>query len=171
MNKNDTSTFGSGPDALARLLGMVVGDDDKSQSTGEDKRIEMIQARFAGPLPLDSAVVDALPSLIGKLCEDLLPLGGRALAEILLDKTSSLETLEKIKTYGKQLSKSEEPQHSVGIAVYYAAIASALLFHDAKITKHSYAYLRDSLKVVEDLVPDNMTRHIAKAGKMCRKKA
>jgi len=48
--------------------------------------------------------------------------------------------LEKIKQYAKEsgTSTNSEDEKDVFLAVYYAAIASALVFHNEKITRHSY---------------------------------
>ena len=45
-----------------------------------------------------------------------------------------LELIEKIKRHGKRLSQttSSEIEHETANVIYYAAIASALLFHDEK---------------------------------------
>jgi len=116
--------------------------------------------------------VEALPTLMGKLCQELLPLGGKPLRKVLLDEETDLRIIEKIKEYGKKLAVREEPERSAGIAVYYAAIASALVFHEKKITRHSYRYLRDSFEVLDkNWMPGDLARHITKAHRVCRKRA
>ncbi|MCK4623935.1 MAG: hypothetical protein KAV00_01395 [Phycisphaerae bacterium] len=168
----ETTTFGFSPKRMAKLLGIGVEDDGQSNEAVTEAKAELLRARFAGPLPLETAVVDVLPTLMGKLCQELLPLGGRPLGEVLLDEETGLDVLEKIKAYGKKLARQDEPERSVGITVYYTAIASALLFHDKKITGHSYRYLRDSFDAIDkDWMPGNLARHITKAQRICGKRA
>ena len=168
----DPTTFGVDPKCLAHLFGLgLAGDQDDDFSSGP-ARSELISAYFAGPLPPSRSVILALPALLGALRKELLPEGGRPLAEILTDPDTPLDVIEKIKSHGKGLATHDEPYRSIGIAVYYTSIASALVFHGKKITKHSYAYLRDSLSMPDkSWMTPPIDRHIAKAVRICRKRA
>lgn len=172
MKDKNTTTFRATPRGLAKLLGIGAESDDNGGERGSERvRKETIEFRFAGPGPMDKSKAEVVQILVGQICESVLPDRGRPLGDVLLDKDTPIERIEYIKGYGKELSRSREPHHSVGIAVYYAAIASALLYHDTKITKHSYAYLRDSFEHIEEWMPDHMVRHISKAKQLCRKRA
>ena len=59
------------------------------------------------------------------------------------------ELIEKIKRHGKRLSQttSSEIEHETANVIYYAAIASALVFYDEKITQFSYKNLEESFSV------------------------
>lgn len=69
---------------------------------------------------------------------------GRALSQLLMNPQTDLAMVRTLKDYAKALSLSDAqgPEHTAAIAVYYAAIASALVFHGRKITRHSYETLR-----------------------------
>src|SRR4030066_397591 len=56
------------------------------------------------------------------------------------DPTTDIATIKKIKQYAKEsgTSTDSKDEKDVFLAVYYAAIASALIFHYMKITQHSY---------------------------------
>ena len=169
---NEDTTFGFPPGHMADLLGIGVAGEEQSGKDAAETKAELLRARFAGPLPLETTVIEALPALIGKLCQNLLPLGGKSLKEVLLDEETDLQIIEQIKDYGKKLAKrDDESDQAVGIAVYYTAIASALLFHRQKITQHPYSYLRDSFEAMDkNWMPGDLARHIMKAHQICRKR-
>jgi len=57
-------------------------------------------------------------------------------------------------------------------AIYFGAIASALLFHDTKITSYSYPSLAESFKTMTEkrwMAPE-LARHFSKARNLCKKK-
>ena len=163
----DSTTFGLSPEKLASLLGIGTTTQDDDHLTEE-----LLKARLSGTLPLDSDVVAAIPAILGRLTKDLLPLGGKPLGDALLDPGTDLEMLKNIKNYAKKLAASEEsgPEHAAGIAIYYSAIASSILFHGEKITQHSWLSLVDSfgLLLEKPWLPLELSRHLAKAGKFCQ---
>lgn len=172
---DNESTFGWGPEQIGRLLA-VGADAGASEDERPPDRVteDLLRDRLAGPLPLDKAVVDSLPVILGRLCRELLPLAGKPLGEVLLDPDTELSVLETVKDYGKglPLGRKKGPEHAIAIAIYYAAIASALLYHDRKITEHSYENLEKSFAMLIDRrwLPPELSRHLAKAGKACKRK-
>jgi len=166
------TTCGANPAGVSALLSMGVDHDDRGDMVRGDTTAELLRARFNGPLPPETGATDTLPAILADLCKKLRPLGGKPLKDVLLDSQSGLGLLRNIKRYGKKLANRAEPEHSVGIAVYYAAISSALLFHDDKITRHSYRYLADSLDVLEtEWMPSDLAAHISEARRLCRGRA
>jgi len=145
----EPSTDGFSPQGLAWLLRMGIDEDrsDCQEETFEGKA-ELLDAFLAGPLPPDSVTADALPTLVARLCQELLPLGGRSIESILLDPSVDMATLKKVKDYGKRMAsrKRSDSEHAAAVAVYYAAIAAAMVYHGQKITSHSLPYLRSSFK-------------------------
>ena len=171
----EPSTYGLSPEGLAKILGVGV---DAEKLDPEERAIrskaELLEAMLSGMLPPDSATADALPAIVGRLCREVLPLEGRTLGEVLLDSTAKLEVIKKIKDHGKRLAarKRDETEHAASVAIYFGAIASALLFHDAKITQHSYKNLASSFGMLIDKpwVPSDLARHLSKARKACEKR-
>ena len=169
------STFGASAKGLAGLLGVGAGIDVPQDAVGADRAAgELLGARLAGTLPLDTAVVDALPAILGKLQAELLPLAGRPLGEVLLDAKTELGVIKRIKDYGKKLAagRDSKANHSAATAIYFASIASALLFHDKKITSYSYEHLRESFNelIEETWIPPQLARHLSKARRFCKKR-
>ncbi len=168
---DEESTYGLSPERLARLLGIGEEGPAKDRAEGEQAAGRLLRARLEGTLPLESKVVDALPAVLGHLCRELLPLKGRPLGDVLLDPTVEIEAIKELKDYGKKLARRSrsEAEKASAVAIYYAAIASALLFHDEKISGHSYKSLKGSFSMLigkEWMVPE-LARHFSKAHKAC----
>jgi len=169
------STLGLNPESMARLLGIALysdsgeGKDDSAHTTAQ-----LLKARLAGTLPLDTTVVEELPAILGQLRKDLMPLGGRTLGEVVTDSKSDLGAIKKIRRYAKKMAsrKRTEADRAVAVAIYYAAIANALVFHDAKVTTHSYESLEASFAklINKPWMAAELTRLFANALKLCRKK-
>ena len=161
------------PDNLARLLGITydaVSDEPKDSAADTDT--QFIEAQLAGTLALDMTVLDRLPAVIGQLDKDIFPGGGKALGEVLTNPESDLEIIGKIKRFAKKLSSQEKSgaQHDVAVAVYYAAIAGALLFHKMKITTHSDETLKAMFEKFSSKpwMSKELARLFAKAAKTIR---
>jgi len=91
-------------------------------------------------LYLDPSVVDSLPDVVKGLSSGLQSLAGLPTGELLQDPTTEIATNKKIKQYAKDsgTSTGSEDKNDVFLVVYYAAIASAMVFNHKKITQHSY---------------------------------
>jgi hypothetical protein len=80
--------------------------------------------------------------------------------------------IKKIKEHGKSLSQSTkvDVEHDIANAIYYAAIAHALIYHDFKITKFSYKELEKALSFFAqtDWVSTDLLELFAKAVKYCQ---
>jgi hypothetical protein len=170
------STLGLNPESLARLLGIALyfdSDEDKDSST--HPTAQLLKARLAGTLPLDTTVVEELPAILGQLRKNLMPLGGRTLGEIITDSKSDLGAIKKIRRYAKKMAsrKRSEADRAVAVAIYYAAIASALVFHDMKITTHSYESLEVSFAklINKPWMSTELNKLFVRALKLCRRRA
>jgi len=142
------STFGLYPRQLAGLLatGSTAEAAQATLSPVQSTR-QLLRHRLAGPLHLDRRCVDSLPAVLGRPCEELHPLAGRIVGDLLMAPGTPLAVLETLKEYGKGLSHRWEdgPEHTVAVAIYFAAIAAALVSHGRKITTRSYRDLARSL--------------------------
>ena len=159
------TTFGR-DDGLAELLRIGAG-------SPEDAKADLLAARVAGPLPLDAAGADKMQAIVGRLRERLMPLHGRPLRDALLDEQTALDDLVTIKEYGKQLAAREDSEvaHAVAVAVYFAAIAAALVSHGKRITSYSYPALVSAFGVLVDkrwMLPE-LARLFSKAKRICRR--
>lgn len=173
MRKN--STLGLNPESLARLLGIALylnSDEGKDNST--HTTAQLLKARLAGTLPLDTTVVEELPAILGQLRKDLMPLGGKTLGEVVTDSKSDIGAIKKIRQYAKKMAsrKRSETDRAVAVAIYYAAIASALVFHDMKVTTYSYESLEASFAklINKPWISAELNILFVRALKLCQKK-
>ena len=165
-----TTTFGQTPEGLARLL--EIGVEADGGVSPDDARERLLSARLAGPVPGGAAFRD-LQAALDRLGQHVCSLQGKTLSDALLDGNTDLPALKAIKDYAKKLASTEddEVEHTVAIAIYFAAISSALLFHDAKITSYSYDSLADALRrLVGKPWSDQLRHHFAQARQLCKKR-
>ncbi|MFC1763490.1 hypothetical protein ACFL6U_15605 [Planctomycetota bacterium] len=169
--KNET-TIGLGPDKIAQLLGVSLDADlDETDEVSSDAAGQLLDAHLAGVLPLDTAAVDKLPVMLGKLNNGDTP----SLGAVLTSNNSSLKTIRKIRRYAKSTAArhSSPAQHAAITAIYFAAIANALVFHDRKLSSYSYADLVDSFNDLLDKswIPENLIMLFKQAQQICHNKA
>jgi hypothetical protein len=81
---------------------------------------------------------------------DTRSLAGKSLGEILLDARSDIHLLRAIKDCSKRLSYELESEADTALAttIYFASLASALVYHDEKITRNSYEKLDESFALL-----------------------
>lgn len=166
------TTFASDSDRLARLLSVGVEPDDLPEASPHEAKAELLSARLAEVLPPEAGASGA-GSLLGRLQRKLLPTEGRTLGEVLLDKRTRLEVFEAIKARHKRLAGDKEDAcgHAVAVAIYFAAIAGALLFHRKRITSYSHEDLAGSFRVLSEKrwMPPELAEHFVKARQFCLK--
>jgi len=87
-----------------------------------------------------------LPDILAAACKKLKPFTGCSFKEPLLDPETDPLVLRAIKDLHKQRAESAatELEREVAAIIYYAAIASALVHHNIRITKFSYKDLGQS---------------------------
>ncbi len=97
---------------------------------------------------------------------------GATVEAMLFDRGTPVAALRALKDDSKALAGARglEADRAAATAVYYAAIASALVFHHHKITAHAYAHLHEGLSTLgsKAWVPDAMKDLFAKAREICR---
>ncbi len=121
-----------------------------------------------------------IPSLIKRafvfsdldnLYDKLAPQSQLSLGEALTDSKTDLRTILQIKNDAKQTAAQDCPkaQRGVSVTLYYAAIASALLFYDRKITTYSYDAVAIALAKLLDKpwIPPVLASHLQTARKIC----
>jgi hypothetical protein len=150
--KDESTTFGLSQERLAKLWG--VGDDtpaDQDQPTEDQRRADLLRDQLAESLPLDPTVRSALPEALGHVLEQFNPLAGCSVGSLLLDPDTDPAVVRQIKDRYRQKAESclSAPERQVATAIYYAALAHALLFQEKslfrenRITTFSYRDLEE----------------------------
>ncbi len=175
MDKKST-TFGLGPEKLARLLN--IGSDISETENDVDqkeKKAELLHDWLAATLPLDAVLLETLPTILQRLCRQLQPHVGEPFGNLLKEPKTDILVIRKIKDYSKKLvtSAKSEAEHDAATAIYFAAIASALLFHDRKITTFSYKSLDESFSklINEKWIAKDIAELFSRACRACRQKS
>jgi hypothetical protein len=157
---------------VASLLGLASTAEPSGDVSPVEAKAALLRRRLGDGLPPDTTVVESLPRILGEPYRALLPMSGRPLGQVLLDKDTPLEVLERVKRHARQRAarKDLQTEHDVLIAIYFSAIASALLFADRKITRYSYAQLAESFEALAVMpwIPAELASHFSAARDRCR---
>ena len=171
---HNKSTHRMNREGLTRLWELGAGRGPADGEIDQDElTAELLRAKLDGALPLDEAAVDSVPVILARPCPELLCCTGRTLRDVLLDPKAGLDAIKTVKDYAKKLAGRDElePEHAVAIAIYYAAIAGAQVFHGHKITSHSQEYLHRSYGELTEApwMPADLGGLLTKARELCRK--
>ena len=151
MDQKDTTWALSG-DRLARLL--KIGMEPAGSGQGEPMEPlpeELLAGLLSKEVSLDAEVGYSLSAVLGRSCSEMCPCVGRALGEVLTDPQTDVVALRTLKDYGKRLvsAAGSKAEKAAATAVYFAAIAGALVFHGRKTTRFSYRQLDENLAKLE----------------------
>ena len=127
-------------DQRTRLLkiGLSTSSSEDYDVEPDEKRIDTLYQILTSTLPLGQDIKTSLPDVITGQVQDLVSISGKPLGELIQDPKTDLVTLRRIKEYCKQEGPHAEAkeEQDAFMAVYFATIASALVFHDTKISHH-----------------------------------
>lgn len=133
---------------------------------------EFLHDILANKLVLDPAVPHSLPSLLNWSFGEVLAAAGQTMAHLLLNPKTDLAVIRTIKDYGKELARrgDTDGEQVAGTAVYYAAIASALVFHRHRITQYPLEKLHEAFSRLRQKpsIPSELKRLFEKAIHSCQ---
>jgi hypothetical protein len=177
MNQMDkkSTTFGLSPEKLADLLKIC---SDSTQSEDENrvditqKKTELLQDRLAETLPFELSKKSLSKEVLDRLSQIRALVIGEPIRNLLNNPETGIGLIKQIKDYSKRLSRNaaSEAEHDTANAIYYAAIASALVFHDIKISKYSYKSLHESFSklINEEWIPKEITQMFVRTCELCQ---
>lgn len=142
----DESSFGLSPQRLAKLIAACAGDPRKGRRGEKRTAGDILSEILRQEALLEADAPQSASAVLGRPCDEMLASCGHSIGELILAPKTDLATLKCLKDYGKELVRREGtgPEREALTAVYYAAIASALLSHDRRITELSYNQLDSS---------------------------
>lgn len=147
---NEPTTFGLDPDKLARIMKICSESAQvEDKMTSNQQKEELLQDHLSETLLTGSLKNSLLRKELTQICRVSGLLAGEPIRDLLTSSKTQIDLIEKIKEHGKKLSKSasSEAEHDTANAIYYAAIAYALVFHNRKITKFSYKDLGQAFEI------------------------
>ena len=174
MDKRPT-TFGLSPNRLAGLWN-IGSDTEEAEKFAdpESKKTELLRDLLAGILQTHSPKAQSRPKE-QKLRKSVIhSVTDLPIEKLLHNPETGIILLRGIKDYGKKLSgkAKSKVEYQAANTLYYAAIASALVFHDRRITKFSYKDLEVYFRRLdqENWIPEALRKLFARACEYCRMK-
>lgn len=119
------------------------------EGTGPAK---LLRERLRSPIPVERFAVESLQAAINKLNRDVLPLAGMAAGDLVLNPHTELAALVALKNCAKTLAAPLPPSsadYDALVTIYFAAIASARVFHRQKISRHTEEDLKNSFLLMK----------------------
>lgn len=170
-----TTTLGLEADKLAKILNVCSEDKSNDSDIPEDQmKAELLQDRLSETLVSGSLKNSHLRKELNHLCNMAGIASTEQIRHLLINPETDIELIEKIKRHGKRLSQTNPSniEHETSNVIYYAAIASALAYHDKKITQFSCKKLEGAFSVfVEtDWISNDLKELFEKAIMYCHKK-
>jgi len=145
---------------------------DESQ---EENRASILLDALGSKLPVNPALFESLPPILRALSEELKSVSGLPLGDLLQDSKTKIAVIRRTKDFAKELGNSakDEVERDVALALYFAAIAAALVFHRVRISQHSYEQLARSFKALaqHDWITPGLAALYEKARKRCARKS
>lgn len=146
MNKEPT-TYGLNREKVVRIL--QIGSEKEElghEPFIQEDTAELLRDQLAQPFLSDYTINFCASGLSKIPCHPaaLIPL--ETIGDLLWNHKTTTSVLKRLKKFGRSLfSKGKiASQRDVGLAIYYSAIANALIFHDVRITRLSYLDLHRS---------------------------
>jgi hypothetical protein len=169
----DETTYGLSPERLARLLAIGMKGSDEQKKTRDGRTPgEVLQNILVSTLPFDAAMPDSLPAVLNRLCDEAPIVVGRSLTDLLLNSRTDLAVIKALKEYSKELVRrgGRESEGAAATAIYYAAIASALVLHQKKVTHLSYEELQEACRDLQqkEWIPSELKGLFRKARGACQ---
>ncbi|MCP4452915.1 MAG: hypothetical protein GY809_15745 [Planctomycetes bacterium] len=127
-------------DQRTRLLriGLSASSSKDYDVEPDENRTDTLYQILTSTLPLSQDIKASMPDLITGQAQDLVSISGEPIGKLIQDQKTDLISLRKVKDHCKQngaATDSKEEQDAF-MAAYFAAIASAMLFHDTRISHH-----------------------------------
>lgn len=124
------------------------------QMTAEEQEsANRLRERLRSPIPMEEFAVESLQEALGRVRQAVLPLVGMPVSDLLLNPGTSLTALVTLKNCAKKLAARQRrpgAEYDMMLALYFAAIASALVFHRQRISSHTDESLTTSFSAIKD---------------------
>jgi len=172
---DNQSTYGLKLEQLAKLFSVAAEDENHMGDFHNEKATAgLLRNRLASTLPKDSILLNSILTMLDQPGSNIQSLAGKSLVEILLDPKSEAGLLQAIKDYSKNLSCSStcEAEMAAATIIYYAALASLLIYHEKKITQYSYEALAESFALLMEKkwIAEELVELFSSARRICESK-
>ena len=113
----------------------------------------LLRERLRSLLPVAQIAIESLQQSLARVHQEMQPLAGVPLGELLLNPRTDVAALVMLKNHLKRQAiglPQRGPEHETVLALYFAAIASAWVYHRQRISSHSDATLTRSFGLLKD---------------------
>jgi len=151
--KKELTTYGLNREKVVRILRIGSEKEElEHEPLIQESTAELLRDQLAQPFQSDFTLDFCSSELSQIPCQPaaLIPL--ETIGDLLCDHKTTTSVLKRLKKFGRSLftKGKNAPQRDVGLAIYYSAIANALIFHDVRITRLSYLDLHRSFLDLAD---------------------
>ena len=171
MDKRPT-TLGLSPDKLAGLWD--IGSKEKEVEKGIDPgstKTELLRDLLSGKVQTNTPKAKSRPQKHTHQKSFSNFLTDESIEKLLQNPETDITLLRQIKEHGKRLSEEakSKTEYQVANTIYYAAIASALVFHRRRITTFSFEDLQQFFLHLKEerWIPTSLRRLFTKACEYC----
>ena len=169
----DTNSLGLTDGQKTRLLHLAIGPPDPGEPRSEDEeRGDLLHDILRCSLPLRADSHGGLRDAGAAPSQGLRSVVGPPIGELLLDPKTGIDLLKDIKVYAKARGSqaTSEREKDVFLAIYFAAIAAALVSRQERITEHSEGNVAQFLHSLANMVwiPDNLADLFREAMPPCQ---
>lgn len=147
----NTSTYGLKLTQMAELFALGREDPDPLHEGDRYRDVaDLLREQLTCSLPKGTIFCDVLVMTMKQQGCDTTRLEGQSLGDVLLNNRADIDTLRALKEGAKILAANLDSQVETALAtcLYFAALASALIFHDRKLTRHSDTKLQESFSMM-----------------------
>jgi hypothetical protein len=171
MDKQPT-TLGLSPDQLAGLWNIGSNaEETETPGDSDSKKTELLRDLLSGTLKTHTPKAKSRPKKQAHQKSFSNFLTEASIEELLQNPRTDITVLRQIKEHGKRLSEGAQSrtEYQVANTIYYAAIASALVFHRLRITTFSFEDLQQSFLHLneESWIPASLRSLFEKAYEYC----
>jgi len=172
---DNESTYGLKLEQLANLFSVAAEDESHMIDFHNEKGAAgLLRNRLASTLPKDSILLNSILTMLDQPDSNIQSLAGKSLLEVLMNPKSEAGLLQAIKDYSKNLSCSStcEAEMAAATIIYYAALASLLIFHEKKVTQYSYEALDESFALLMEKkwITEELVELFSSARRICESK-
>ena len=160
---------------LADLFAIATKDQVSTERNYTDDHLaEKLRRQLTEVMPGNSLLFPAALEILENEQYDVASLTDRSLQEVLFGTESSIEQLQIVKEASKRLAtmSATEGERAVATTIYHAAIACCLVYHNKKISQHSYDKLDESFALLTEKMwmVDELLELFFQARRVCQSK-
>lgn len=162
------------PRGVARLLGVTLEDKHSPEGNADERIGELLRIHLEGVWSLENGREPIWVKLLKPLLRKHGPGAPSTVGGLLLDPHTAVTTIKAIRNHAKKRAACEdsEAEHAVMTTIYFAATASALVFHGVKVTTYSHESLKTSFEklISKAWMPANLIGLFQRAVDICQHK-